>query len=212
MAEAAKSIRYTWADYRQWPEDQRWEIIGGDAYEMSPSPSPRHQMIAFELGAQMHTYFKGKRCRVLPSPVDVRLSRQDIVGPDLVVVCDPKQIKASHIEGTPALVVEILSPSTTIHDRLRKRGLYARAGVREYWIVTPFPPLVEVLRLKRGQYVIQQTQSSDGTLTSPSFAGLRVDLRDVFDIPAEPGEEPLRMVREPPSRYTVPSRRAPCRG
>ena len=59
----------------------------------------------------------------------------------------PKQIQATHIEGPPRLVVEILSPSTLRHDRVRKLNLYARAGVAEYWIITPHPFMVEVMRL-----------------------------------------------------------------
>ena len=104
---------YTWADYQTWNDDQRWEIIGGEAYLMSPGPTSRHQIISSALHAQMYAYFTGKPCRVLAAPMDVRLSDEDVVQPDLLVVCRPDQLTRTHIEGAPTLVVEILSASST---------------------------------------------------------------------------------------------------
>jgi Uma2 family endonuclease len=203
MQQTARELGYTWDEYRQWPEGERWEIISGEAFNMSPAPSPRHQMIASRLTSKVDSFLQRKTCRALASPIDVKLSEEDIVQPDLVVVCDPAQIKPTHIEGPPALVVEILSPSTSIHDRNRKRALYARAGVQEYWIVTPFPSLVEVLVLREKQYVIAAAFEKSETLQSPTFPDLRIALGEVFDFPLEPGEDPPAEVREPPPHYTT---------
>ena len=195
--------RYTWADYRTWPDDQRWEIIGGEAYGMSPSPASRHQIISGELFVGLRSFFKGRDCRVFAAPMDVRLSDEDVVQPDLLVVCDPKQILRTHIEGPPSLVVEILSPDSTAHDRIRKSALYAAAGVREYWIVTPWPHVVEVLSLDGRGYRLHRAFGKDDALTSPTFPGLEIPLAGIFDFPLEPGEEPP-VVREPPSpRYAA---------
>lgn len=192
--------RYTWTDYQTWPDHERWEIIGGDAYLMA-SPTSRHQRMVGELHAQMHRHFKGKSCQVFVSPMDVVLDEQDVVQPDLLVVCDPKQITRTHIERAPILVVEILSPNSAGIDRLLKLNLYARAGVKEYWIVTPVPSLVEVLVLEGNRYVVHNVFGKDDTLTSPTFPELQVTLKDVFDFPLEPGEEPP-LVKEPPApRY-----------
>jgi Uma2 family endonuclease len=203
VAEAAKQLNYTWEDYRHWPDGERWEIIDGQAYDMSPAPTPRHQMVATRLSRQIDAFFTGKKCRALVSPIDVRLTDTDVVQPDVVVVCRPAQIRPTHIEGPPALVVEILSPSTTVHDRRRKRALYARSGVTEYWIVTPHPSLVEVLVLRDGLYAVHAAYGKEDTLESPSFDGLRIELREVFEFPMEPGEEEARVVREPPPRYNA---------
>jgi Uma2 family endonuclease len=191
--------RFTWADYQSWSDDQRWEIISGEAYLMSPSPTSRHQKMVTELTRQMAAQFKGKRCQVFVSPMDVVLSEEDVVQPDLLVVCDPNRIKRTHIEGAPALVVEVLSPTSGLRDRLLKLTLYARSGVKEYWIVTPWPSLVEVLRLEGGRYVVHEVFGKEQTLVSPTFPELRVTLADVFDFPLEPGEEPP-VVREPPGK------------
>jgi Uma2 family endonuclease len=190
--------RYTWADYQTWNDNHRWEIIGGDAYLMSPSPTSRHQWIVTELSARLHAHFNGKPCRLFVSPMDVVLSDEDVVQPDLLVVCNPSQIKRTHIEGAPALAVEIESSSSVFRDRLLKLNLYAQAGVKEYWIVRPWPSLVEVLLLQGAKYQVQDVFGKEQTLTSPSFPDLQINLADVFDFPLEPGEEPP-IVKESPT-------------
>jgi len=188
---------YTWTDYQTWDDDQRWEIIGGDAYLMS-SPTSRHQRVVGELHRQMANLLHGKRCQLFISPMDVMLAEEDVVQPDLLVVCEPQQIKRTHIAGAPTLVVEILSASSTSRDRLLKLDLYARTGVKEYWIVTPWPSLVEVLVLEGNRYVVHKVFGKDQTLVSATFPELKIDLTGVFDFPLEPGEEPP-VVREPPA-------------
>jgi Uma2 family endonuclease len=200
MSEAAAKLRtrYTWSDYRTWNDDQRWEIVGGDAYLMAPAPLSRHQMVSMELSRHLANHFKGKPCRVMAAPTDVVLSEEDVVQPDLLVVCDPNQIKRTHIEGAPTLVVEILSGSSEWMDRSLKLALYARAGVKEYWLISPCPSYVEVLVLDGAKYRVEQVASKEQELVSPSFPDLKIVLRDVFDFPLEPGEEPT-VAREPPS-------------
>jgi Uma2 family endonuclease len=84
-SEAAARIQYTWDDYRTWPDDRRWEIIGGSAYAMTPAPSTRHQTIQSELTRQLANFFLGKPCRVFPAPTDVKLSEVDTVQPHVCV-------------------------------------------------------------------------------------------------------------------------------
>ena len=202
MGEGALKLdrRFTWADYREWPDDERWEIIAGEAYAMSPSPSSRHQIISAELCRQMANFFKGKPCRAIAAPMDVRLSEEDVVQPDLLVVCDPRKIEVTHVEGAPTLVVEILSPSSSLRDRALKTALYAKARVKEYWIVTPWPSLVEVFVLDRGGYRLHRAFTKEEELASPAFPELKVTLRDVFDFPLAPEEQPPA-VKEPPPSY-----------
>jgi Uma2 family endonuclease len=201
-ATAYNDHSFTWSDYRVWPDDERWEIVGGEAYDMSPAPLTRHQLILGELGGQMYEHFKGHRCRVWPAPVDVKLSDEDIVQPDLLVVCNPEQIQRTHIEGSPALVVEVLSESSLFHDRVRKMGLYARFGVREYWIVTPYPHLIEVYELEGDAYKLRGGYSKGDKLASPSFPELILDLDRVFDFPLAPGEA-VKMVKEGRPHYAA---------
>jgi Uma2 family endonuclease len=196
----ATPLPYTWDDYRSWSDDERWEIIDGDAYAMSPAPGVRHQRIHAELFSQLRNRFKGRACEVLSSPIDVRLSETDVVQPDIVVVCKPEQVKRTHIEGPPALVVEILSPSTAQRDRGIKMDAYARSGVKEVWLVTPWPQCAEVFVLDGPGYRRHAAFVQTDTLKGPTFPDLGIDLAPVFDFPLEPGEEPP-VGREPPGRY-----------
>jgi Uma2 family endonuclease len=195
----ARHIAFTWDDYRSWNDGQRWELIDGEAYAMSPAPRTRHQSIVVELAFQAVTRLRGKGCKPFVSPIDIRLSDVDVVQPDLVVVCDPEQIKPTHIEGAPTLVVEVLSPSTALYDRKLKMRLYAASGVKEVWLVTPYPWLVEVYVLDGATYRLIHSLSKDDTLRSPTLPDLTVDLAPVFDFPFEPGDEPP-VAREPPPR------------
>jgi len=202
MAEPALKVdeHYTWDDYQTWSDDERWELIGGVAHAMSPSPLVEHQDIAISLGAKMRDYFAGKKCRALMAPMDVKLSDEDVVQPDLLVVCDPSQIKG-HIEGPPALVVEILSPGNARKDRLIKTELYARFGIKEYWIVTPFPCMVEIFVLEEGRYVFWKGFTEENVLASPSFPDLQIELKGVFEFTLQQHAHEIRVVKEGPARY-----------
>jgi Uma2 family endonuclease len=200
---ARKHGGVTWADYRTWDDRRRWEIVDGEAYDMTPAPATNHQAVLSELHAQLHRQFTRGRCRLFPAPTDVKLSETDVVQPDLVVVCDPNQILPTHIEGPPRLVVEILSPSSVVHDRLRKMALYARTGIREVWIVTPYPALVEVYVLSGASYRLVRSFEAKDVLRSPTFPRLRIDLVPVFSFPI-PRNDRVRLVKEgrPPAYRT----------
>lgn len=73
-ASTARHLPYTWDDYRTWPDDERWEIVNGEAYAMSPAPSVRHQHIHRELFTAVCVHFRGRACRVYSCPIDVKLS------------------------------------------------------------------------------------------------------------------------------------------
>jgi len=126
MGQAAQiDEHYTWKDYCSWSSEERWEIIDGRPIAMSPSPGYRHQRICLRLGAELDAFLRGKPCEVAIAPMDVKLSDEDIVQPDVLVVCDPRKITDTHIEGAPDVVIEVASPSTAVHDRLIKLRLYA---------------------------------------------------------------------------------------
>ena len=158
MALPAEKARYTFADVLTWEEDERIEIINGEAVMMAP-PSSTHQEISMEISRQLANFLEGKRCKVYPAPFGVRLFERDgeapedvdtMVEPDISVVCDRSKIDRRGCKGAPDLIVEILSPSSLRHDRFVKLGLYQRAGVREYWIVDPEYKSVQVFTLDGG--------------------------------------------------------------
>jgi Uma2 family endonuclease len=155
-----KEKRCTYADYLQWPEDTRYELIDGEAFLMSPAPLVEHQEVAGEVYRQLANQLDGKPCRPFIAPVDVRLPRKDetdaaidtVVQPDVLVVCDPSKIDRRGVRGAPDWLLEVLSPSTAAHDQIAKRRTYERAGVREYWLVHPGDRTLTVYLLDNGQY------------------------------------------------------------
>jgi Uma2 family endonuclease len=137
------------------------------------------------IAGAMYAFLKGKPCKVFPSPFDVRLfyeedeSDDTVVQPDLVVVCDSAKLGKEGCRGAPDIVIEILSPSNSAIEMLRKRNLYRDAGVREYWQVDPENRLIEVYRLKNGEYELQMLKSTD-TLYSAVLPGLELPLTAIF--------------------------------
>lgn len=176
--------RYTYADYCTWDDSERWELIEGIPYAMSPAPAPRHQAISGELHAQLHAFLKGKPCKLYAAPFDVRLNADDeddtVVQPDLVVICDSSKIDDKGCKGAPDLVIEILSPSTARHDRMVKFQQYQQAGVREYWIVDPDTKTVQVSILRDGLYFTRMYADTEAAAPVEVLEGCTVDLREVF--------------------------------
>jgi Uma2 family endonuclease len=155
--EITQCRKLTYEDYAQIPEDgYQHEIIDGEHY-VNPAPSTYHQAVSrrlqFLLYVEIEQTHQGV---VINAPYDVQLFAHDILQPDLVVVLNARQhiITPSRIQGTPDLVVEILSTSSEARDRKLKRARYQMAGVPEYWIVDPFEHKVEQLVLRDGAYVM----------------------------------------------------------
>jgi len=184
--------RYTYADYAKWPEYPRYELFNGEAIKMS-APTWEHQEISMELSIQFGTFLRGKKCRVVASPVDVRINYNTldntVIQPDLVIVCDTGKIEnGKHCLGAPDMAIEILSESTRGMDKLRKFNIYLNAGVREYWIVSPFERMVEVYILKNGEYVVS-AYDDESTIPVHVLEGCTIDLRTVFPPPEGTTEE-----------------------
>jgi Uma2 family endonuclease len=149
--------RYTYKEYKSWPEGERWELIEGVAYAMSPAPTRSHQKFVVDLVGKLYAFLSGKPCELLVSPIDVFLPASPeeaedevdtIVQPDVIVVCDHGKLIEKGVRGGPEFVVEILSPSTAMKDLSKKKALYAKHGVREYWIINPEDLTVLAYRLE----------------------------------------------------------------
>ncbi len=181
--------RYTYGDYLKWPDEERWEIIDGVAYNMTPAPSVEHQRISGELFRQLANYLQGKSCEVFYAPFDVRLPRGEekdedidtVVQPDIVVICDLSKLDEKGCRGGPDLAVEIISPSTVQKDLKVKMDLYERVGVKEYWILHPFDKTVMVFHLDQtGRYGRPEILTKGDMLKTGLFEELAVDLSLVF--------------------------------
>ena len=157
MSEAlARTNIYTEEDYYNLPENVRAELIDGQFYYMA-APSRIHQKILMEISATIRDYlrFKTDPCEVYPAPFAVKLfSEEDknVVEPDISVICDPSKLTDQGCTGAPDWIVEVISPSNSSHDYIRKLNLYADAGVREYWIVNPIEQSVYVYFLEENKF------------------------------------------------------------
>jgi len=182
--------RYCYSDYLTWNDGERWELIDGVAYSMSPAPGRRHQEISGELFRQLANYLKGKQCKVYDAPFDVRLSDQadasdnyieTVVQPDILVVCDRTKLDEKGCNGAPDLIIEITSPSTAKHDLGTKFDLYQKHAVQEYWIIHPSEQTIMVFKLQQdGCYGVPERYAGDDKVAVPLLGELQIDLVTVF--------------------------------
>lgn len=187
--------KYTYADYLEWDEDVRAEIMYGTVYMMS-APSTVHQRIAGRLFVKLSVFLEGKKCEAFIAPFGVRLFPKEdktddtIVEPDIVVICDPSKIDERGCNGAPDLVIEILSPSNSRKERLMKFNLYLEAQVREYWVVSPETQDIEVYVFDNGRYFTRyyginepdakKDELVDEVAPVSVLPGLEINLKDIF--------------------------------
>ncbi|MHB8512983.1 MAG: Uma2 family endonuclease [Actinomycetota bacterium] len=172
---------YTYADLATFPDDgMRRELLEGELL-MSPAPRLRHQSISLRLtlGIGQHLEQHGGG-RLFYAPCDVVLSERTVLEPDLLVVTDLQLeiLTEANIQGAPALVIEIVSDSRI--DRVRKRDLYERYGVIEYWIVDPDADRIEVFRRDGDRFAKPLIFEPGDALATPLIPGLVLDIASIF--------------------------------
>ncbi len=183
VRERARRRPLTAADLPSLPDDgNRYEIIGGQLI-VSPSPTYRHQRVSMKLGNALDTYLTNTGAgEAMAAPMNVHLSVNDVVQPDLLVVIGDRSDLIQHrgIFSAPDLVVEILSPSSMETDFLRKSRLYEQYGVREYWIVNPERETVSVQTLDGDRFVLTGEYVRSDVLHSAVLDGFELQLSAIF--------------------------------
>ena len=181
---------YTYSDYISWPDEELWQIIEGVPYDMSPSPFEEHQRVSGILHIEIGNYLKGKKCRVYAAPFDVILPEKgerenkatNIVQPDILVVCDKEKITRKGCVGAPDFIIEILSRSTANIDANKKRKLYERFGVKEYWLTDPIHEIIWVYRLEEdNKYGNPEVYGKNDKVKVGIFDDLLIDLGVIFE-------------------------------
>ena len=177
--------RYTYEDYLNTPEGERYELLDGELILVA-SPNMAHQGNQARLGSRMFIFSEDSDLgRVFFSPTDVVLSDgsgTEVVQPDILFISKGREgiITDSNVRGAPDLVVEILSPSSSSRDWKYKRNLYAKYGVREYWIVDPANRIVSVMLLRDGVLEIAGAYVEGDTLTATALEGFEVRVSEIF--------------------------------
>lgn len=174
---------YTYEDYKHFPDELRCEIIDGRVYDMTPAPSTRHQEVAGEIFRLIKNELSTGEspCRVFIAPTDVVLAENQVVQPDVLVVCDGSKIQSAGVFGAPDVVFEVLSPGTEVKDRGVKMELYERFGIPEYFLVHPDVEFVEKYSLVEGVYRRHRI-SHGGTILRIDAIGLELKARDLFAV------------------------------
>ena len=179
--------KYTYSDYCTWDDDQRWELIDGVPYAMSPAPSKSHQDITGELFWQIKNYLKNKSCEVFIAPFDVRLNfdKEDntVVQPDVLIVCNKDKLNDKGVLGAPDFVAEVLSPSTSKKDMILKYNAYLNAGVKEYWIIDPVNKFIMANILRNDNYEGKPYFSDDNEIKLTVLDDCKINLNDLFSTP-----------------------------
>lgn len=168
---------YTYDDYKHW--EGQWELIDGIPYAMSPAPQPRHQRISVKLSTRFDLALNDcKRCSVY-GPLDYVVNAGTVLQPDMLIVCE--DINKAFLDFTPALVVEILSPSTASKDRLYKYDIYQQQGVRYYLIVDPETEEAEVHELKNDIYIKTASgKDFQHNFSFPEGCSATIDFKEIW--------------------------------
>lgn len=168
--------------------EERYELIDGELYYMA-SPLFKHQVAVNEIFVHFYNWFKGKSCRPLTSPFDVKLFNRakkfeddpNVVQPDILVMCDEDKVSsAGKYEGIPTLIVEVLSKSTRSKDMIKKLNLYMNSNIREYWLVDTEKEQVTVYYFEDRDISDSTTYLNDMVIKSLIFKELEVKVNDIF--------------------------------
>lgn len=161
--------------------EERYETIEGIRYDMQAAPAVRHQ--------QLVTYFW--KCfeatcapdgLILTSPIDVQFDEENECQPDIIYIANENLgiVTEKKIIGAPDIIIEILSPSTSYNDKIRKKAVYERFGVKEYWIVDPVHLYVDQFILSAQKYILAQTYGNKDIIHSPLFSCIKINLDSIF--------------------------------
>ena len=184
MTTKQPKLKYTYDDYCALPDDgNRYELIEGVFY-MAPAPSKRHETVSRAYYFLIWPHVRdGGLGQVYDAPFDVIFASGDVAQPDLFFVSQERGeiLTARGCDGAPDLVIEILSPSNSYHDLERKRRLYERYGVKEYWITDPETRTILALALNGGEYVERGTYGVGDELSTPLIPGLVIPVAQVFE-------------------------------
>ena len=175
-------------------ERKRDEKINGVVYDMSPRPNYKHGVINGNIYRIIGNNLKNSMCLVFMENLDFHYHpdvNDDYLCPDIMIVCDRKQLKGGFYNGVPRFIVETLSPSTAKRDRTEKKDIYEAAGVEEYWIVSQ-QGAVEIYYLEDGKYVLNQNYllqndkededyNAEQEICLKAFPNIKMTLGEIFE-------------------------------
>jgi Uncharacterized protein conserved in cyanobacteria len=183
MKVLSEERKYSAQDFERLPEGPPYYQLIEGALIMSPAPSYSHQRTVGKVFLKLSRLLEEKgQGEVLISSIDVYLDEKNVFQPDIVVLLKEGKAKVEEkgIFGPPDVVVEILSPSTAYYDLIVKKGVYERAGVKEYWILDPNRKTFEIYKnTEEGLKLSSQAREKGKVLSE--ILDLEIDLKDIYE-------------------------------
>ena len=175
-------------------EMKKDEKINGIIFNMSPSPSFHHGIVNGNIYKIIKKGLKNSLCLVSIENLDYQYhpeENDDYLCPDIMIICDRKHLRGGSYSGVPKFIAETLSPSTVKRDRTEKKDIYEKAGVEEYWIISP-QGSVEIYYLDNGRYVLDQSYmlqenkeeayyNADTEICLKAFPHIKMTLGEIFE-------------------------------
>lgn len=176
-------------------EHKKDEKINGVIYNMSPAPGYRHGIINSNIHTIIKMGLKDSLCLVFMENLDFQYhpeENDDYLCPDIMVICDRKNLKGSFYKGIPKFIVETMSPSSAKRDKTQKKDIYEKAGVEEYWIVSPQGKSIDIYYLEDEKYELQysyilqddteeEDYNADTEILLKGFPHIKMTLADIFE-------------------------------
>jgi len=171
---------YTLEDYMKMDDGNRYELIGGKLI-MTPSAKWQHQDVVVNLLTIFKVFLNQHPIGKISTELDVHLG-DEVARPDILFISKERLdiLGEAYPNAAPDLVIEVLSPSTAVHDKKTKSQLYYTSGVKEYWLVDPEAKLVDVFVAGENKWILMGVFDQTDTLTTSLLPGLEVHLKDVF--------------------------------
>lgn len=175
-------------------ERKKDEKINGVIYDMSPAPGYQHGIINGNIYAVIKQGLRGSICLAYIENLDFKYHPEindDYLRPDIMIICDRKHLKGGAYSGVPKFIVETLGPSTAKRDKSEKKDIYERAGVEEYWIVSP-QGAVEIYYLENEKYILEQSYilqddkeeddyNAETEIALRAFPHIKMTLGEIFE-------------------------------
>lgn len=167
----------------------RMEYIDGEII-MQTSPSSFHQEVVGNLYFLLKLFLKGKKCKVFLAPFDVtlykdkeKLKTPDVIQPDILIACDARHTidEQGRYQGTPSVVIEVLSPSTRSTDMTKKLNTFMLGGCSEYLMIDPIKERIYQYGFKDREIECYETYNNTGELKSYVFDDLVIKIEEVFE-------------------------------
>lgn len=184
MHAVAEKIR--WQEFREMELDEAdsylYELLDGEIMKRN-YPGLKHQQTLVQLLVQFNSFVVERKLgQVLPAPFGVILDEFNDVQPDLIFVSENQKaiVREDGIHGVPELLVEIISPTSVTRDRVRKKAVYERLGVAEYWLVDPQNGSIEVYERTDLGYELFSDSETGPVVKSKVLAGLEVEAKALF--------------------------------